>query len=277
MKISAALKDAFRAYSDHFGDTVKFLVVEACITLAAFIPLLFLIEDGLKFLALLAVPFYLLLIPWARVNAAAAMRDAFGEGRIFSYRLAEPGSYGRKLAFGLIQGLKLLFWAVPLIVCLVIAKNHVAGDLDGFTMMKMIKDFGGGDLMTGVLYLVLIFVAALILLIIGCAFHSGDRHAYVRATRKLLKGHHGKIILCWICSLLALLPLIVAIAVTIVRYLPVLNDLNGLLTNEINLPSTRVTLIILAAGAVLTIPLLPLRSMIPAAFVNGLEKEQTES
>ena len=29
----------------------------------------------------------------------------------------------------------------------------------------------------------------------------------------------------------------------------------------------------LAAGAVLTIPLLPLRSLIPAAFVNGLEKE----
>ena len=30
---------------------------------------------------------------------------------------------------------------------------------------------------------------------------------------------------------------------------------------------------ILAVGAVLTIPFLPLRSLIPAAYVNGLEKE----
>jgi hypothetical protein len=48
MKISAALKDAFRVYFDRFGATVKFLVVEACITLAAVIPLLFLTNDKLR-------------------------------------------------------------------------------------------------------------------------------------------------------------------------------------------------------------------------------------
>ena len=273
MKISAAIRDAFRVYTAHSGDTLKFLLVEACMTLAVFTPLLFLAEDGLKMLALLAVPFYLLLILWARVNAAAAMRDAFGEGRLFSFRLAEPGSYGKKLGYGLKQGLKLLFWAAPMIACLVIAKNHISGELDGFTVMRMIKEFGGGDLTTGVLYLIAIFLATLILLMIGCAFHSGDRHAFVRDDPKLVKGHHGKIVLCWLSSLLALLPLIIAVVIVVIRYLPALANISAIVKNEMELPSTKVTVIILGAGALLTIPLLPLRSLIPAAFVNGLEKE----
>jgi len=39
------------------------------------------------------------------------------------------------------------------------------------------------------------------------------------------------------------------------------------------LPSTKITVIILGVGALLTMPLLPLRSLIPAAFVDGLGKE----
>ena len=70
-----------------------------------------------------------------------------------------------------------------------------------------------------------------------------------------------------------LLPLIAAIAVTVVRYMPALSDLNGLLMQTTSLPSTKVTLIILAAGAALTLPLLPLRVLIHAAYVDGLDKE----
>ena len=273
MTISAALKDAFRVYFDRFGATVKFLVVEACITLAAVTPLLFLTDDKLKMLALLAVPFWILLVFWARVNAAGAMRDAFGEGSLFSYRLVDPSSYGKKLLYGLKRALMLLFWAAPLIACVVIVRIHMAGTTDGITVMRMIKSFGGGELMTGILYLILILVAALLLLAFGCAFHSGDRHAFVRNNPKLVKGHHGKIVLCWLSSLIALLPVIIAIIAVIIRYLPALKDLNAIITKTVSLPSSRGTLIILAVGAILTIPLLPLRSLIPAAFVNGLEKE----
>ena len=273
MTISRALKDAFRAYKEHFGATAKFLIVEACITLAAVTPLLFLTDSSLKVFALLAVPFWILLVFWARVNAAAAMRDTLRDGSLFSTRLIDPSEYGKKLAYGLKRMLMLLFWSVPLIACLVIAKIHYSGDMDGFTLLRAIKDFGGGDLMTGVLYMVLIFVAAVLLLAFGCAFHSGDRHAFVRNNPKMLRGHHGKIVLNWICSLITLLPIIIAIIAVIIRYLPVLQDLNGLVMKTVNLPSTKVSLIILAVGGVLTIPLLPLRSLIPAAFVNGLEKE----
>ena len=273
MTISAAMKDAFRVYFNRFGSTVKFLIVEACITLAALTPLLFLTDDALKAGALLVALFWILLVFWARVNAAAAMGDAFGEGSLFSYRLIDPSEYGRKLFYGLKRMVMLLFWSAPLIACLVIAKIHYSGDMDGFTLMRMIKEFGGGDLMTGIIYIALIFIATLLLLAFGCAFHSGDRHAFVRRNPKLVKGHHGKIILCWLCSLITILPIIIAFVFVVIRYLPVLQDLNGLVMKTVSLPATRGTLMILAVGAVLTIPLLPLRSLIPAAFVNGLEKE----
>ena len=144
MKISAAFRDAFRVYKGHFGDTVKFLVVEGCITLAVFTPLLFLTDDGLKLLALLAIPFYLLLVLWARVNAAAAMRDAFGGGSLFSYQLADPEDYGKKLAYGLKRGLLLVLWAIPMIAALYIAWTNYYGygDVDVFTLMRNIKSFG---------------------------------------------------------------------------------------------------------------------------------------
>ena len=45
------------------------------------------------------------------------------------------------------------------------------------------------------------------------------------------------------------------------------------MTKEKSIPSMKLPVIIMAIGTVLTIPLLPLRSLIPAAFVNGLEKE----
>ena len=273
MKISAAFRNAYKTYAGHFGATLKFLVIEACITLAAFAPLLFLADNGLKFLALLMIPMYLLLVPWARVNAAGAMQDALNGGSLCSFRLADLKAYGKKTAYGLKQGLKLLLWAVPLIAFLVLAIIHIYGDTDAFTVLRSIKEFGGGDLTTGVRYLALVFLGTLVLLALGCAFHSGDRHAFVRENRTLLKGRHGRIVLCWLCSLAALLPLIIAVVAVVIRYLPALNDLNAVVTKEMSLPSTKVSVIILAAGAALTLPLLPLRSLIPAAFVNGLEKE----
>ena len=275
MKISAALRDAKRVYAGHFGATMKFLVVEGCMTLAAFTPLLFLTNEGLKWLALLAVPFYLLLMLWARVNAAAAMRDAFGDGSLFSYRLIEPGNYGKKIAYGLKRCLMLAFWSAPMIAFLVIAFTQFYGNTDAFTVMRAIKTFGGEDVVTGILYLALIFLATLLLLAFGCAFHCGDRHAFVRGNPKLIKGHRGKIILCWMCSLIALLPLIIAVISVIIYFLPVIrNIMDYVMTKEKSMPSMKLPVIILAVGTVLTIPLLPLRSLIPAAFVNGLEKEK---
>ena len=276
MKISAALKDAFRVYAGRFGTTLKFLVVEGCMMLAALTPLLFLTNDKLTLFALLTIPFWLLLMLWARVNAAAAMRDAFGGGSLFTYRLIESGSYGKKLAYGLKRCLMLIFWGAPMLAALFIAwKNYYGyGNTDVFTLMRNIKSFGGNDVVTGILYLALIFLGTVLLLAFGCAFHSGDRHAFVRGNPKLVRGHHGKIILCWLCSILTLLPLIAGIVYSLIYLLPVVKDVTAyVMTKEKAMPSMEPVVIALAIGAALTVPLLPLRSLIPAAFVNGLEKE----
>ena len=119
--------------------------------------------------------------------------------------------------------------------------------------------------------LLAVLLGALLLLILGCAFHSGARHARAQGDKGLVRGHHGKIILCWLASLIGVLPMILSILWTAARYLPVIQNLNGLLMGTVSMPSTRNTLIILGAGAVLTVPLLPLRSLIPAAYVEGLK------
>ena len=88
---------------------------------------------------------------------------------------------------------------------------------------------------------------------------------------KMLRGHHGKIVLCWICSLVFVLPIILAAGIVSVRYLPkILFDV--MMDEEVPADYLTSTLIILGIGAALSLPMLPLRSMVTAAYVNGLKK-----
>ena len=273
MKISAAFKEAAKVCYGHFGSSLKFLVVEGCMLLATLSPLLFLTNAKLEWLALLAVPFYLLLMLWARVNAAAAMRDAFHGGSLFGYQLVDPSGYKQKLAYGLKKALQLILWGALMIAALVIARIYMSGKTDGFTLMRWIKAFGNNDFMRGVVYLAAIFLGTVIVFAVGCAYHSGDRHTFVRDNPAMLKGRHGKLMLCWLCALVTLIPMIAAVVIVALRYLPLLKQINSLLSKTAKLPDTKTTIIILAVGAALTVPLLPLRSLITAAYVNGLEKE----
>ena len=232
MKISAAFKNAFRVYFGNPGASLKFLVVELCFTLAVLAPLLFLTAEGwMKWLTLLSVPMFFGLLLWARVNAAGAMWDSLNGGSLFSMTLADTTAYGKKLAYGMKRLVMLLLWAAPLIACIVIARINMAGETDGFTVLRMIKRFGGGDLMTGMLYLVLILIASILLFAFGCAFH----------------------------------------VLLVVRYMPVLSDPSGFVAGTVDLPPTKGSVIIAGVGAVLTIPFLPLRSLITAAYVDGLK------
>ncbi len=277
MKISEAFRKAGRALSAHPGDTLKFLLLEACLTLFCLAPALFLCDAKLQWLALLSPVFYLLILLPARMNAAGAMRDSLRGGALFSHRLVDLSGYGQKLFFALKRAFFLLLWAAPLIASAVLIWTHISGEMDGFTLMRMIrKDFGGGDLFRGVLVIALAVLFTLLLLAFGCAFHSGARHAFAQGRPALVRGHHGKIVLTWLAALAAVLPLIVALVIIGFRYAPALGNLNDLFMGKMNLPSTKGTLIILGAGALLSVPLLPLRSMISAAFVDALAKEEAE-
>lgn len=277
MKISTAFRNAFRVGFGRPGATLKFLVVELCLTLICLAPLAFLFEKGLEFLALLAVPLWVLIMFPARMNAAEAMQDSLGNGSLFSLRLANPADWGGKILFGLRQALCLVLWGAPMTAALVYAWIHYSGEVDAFTLLQLIQKFGGGDVKTGVKYLVLIFLGTLLLLLIGIAFHSGARHARALGNPKLVNGHHGKVMLTWLCSLVMMLPLLVALGVCVLRYWPVLSNLSGLVSGSIHLPSTKETLIILAAGGVLTLPLLPVRSLVTAALVHQAAPESGEN
>ena len=271
MKISKAFKEAWEAYTRHFGDTIRFLVTEGCLGAICCAPALFLLVEGMAPLALLSLPLFLLMLLPARMNAAEAMAEALDGGRLFSLRLADPTGYGRKLWAGLKRAFFVLLWSAPLIASAILIRNHISGDMDGFTLMRMIRsDFGDGDLVTGVVRIGIVVLAAALLMVLGVAFHSGARHALARGDGNMLKGHHGQVLGAWFVALVALLPLLIAVVAAVIRYLPALGDLNGLFMGDVNLPSTRGTLILLGAGALLTLPLLPLRSLMIAALVGQL-------
>ena len=162
-----------------------------------------------------------------------------------------------------------VFFAL-LIAALLFAWEKYAGDTDGLTVMQMIYRFGGEDMKTGMIYLILIFLGLVLLFALGAGFHSGDRHAFVLEEKGLLKGKRLKVLLCRICSVVFLLPLIIAFIVVAIRYAPLLDNVSGVVSGDVAKPNTRVTLIILGIGGVLTLPLLPLRSMVTAAYVRGL-------
>ena len=273
MKKSKAFRKAWAVYLGHPAASLKFLLVELCLTLMALLPLLFLAEPSLRLLAgLTPVTWVLLALP-VRFNAAGAMQAAMAGDSLFSMRVADPTAYGKKLAYGLGRCALLLMWGAPLIACVVIARMHISGEMDGFTLMRLIKEFGGGDLMQGVTWLALILTGAILLLMMGIGFHSGDRHAAALGRPSLMKNRRWRMLGCWCCSLLVLLPMLAAIAGAVIRYAPVLADLNGLLMGTVELPDTRTTLIMLGVGAVLTIPLLPLRSLMLAARVDAWRRE----
>ena len=249
MKISQAFRKAFRTVSGQKTEALKLLVTEIALTGICLAPLLFLTEKGpLRYLAALA-------------------------GVLFSLRLADPGNYGKKIGYAFGRLGLLILWSLPMIAALLYAWEMYAGQsANGLTVLDMIYQFGGQDMKTGILYLLLILLGLILIAALGAGFHSGDRHAFVLDEKKLLKGERANVLLCRICSLVFLLPVIIAAGIVISRYIPLLNDVSGVVAGDVPRPSDRETLIILGIGAALTLPLLPLRSMVTAAYVNGLRE-----
>ena len=273
MKISQAFRQAFRTVAGQKAEALKLLAAEFAVTGICIAPLLILTETGpLQYLAALSAVLWLLVKVPARLNAAAAMQDGLGEGKIFSLRLADPGNYGKKLGYAFARLGLLTLWALPATAAVLYGLEMYSGQsANGLTVTGMIYDLGGQDMKTGIFYLLLILAGLILIAVLGIGFHSGDRHAFALGEKKLLKGQRPKVLLCWICSLVFVLPMILAAGIVSVRYLPkILFDV--LMDEEVPADYMTSTLIILGIGAVLSLPMLPLRSMVTAAYVNGLKK-----
>ena len=279
--IIQAFRNAFRIGRQQFGGLVRFLTVELCITLICLSPLLFLAEKNVRFLAGLTVPLWILIMFPVRANAAAAMQDALNGRRLFTGRLAEISGWPGKVLGGLKRTLYLLIWGAPLAGALIYAyriSQAGTGEENGLTALQSVQDFGGGDVMTGVRYLALILLSLVLILLVGFAFHSGARHAKALGNPEALRSHHGKIVAGWFCSLVILWPMIIALAVITGAFMPQLNDPNSLLMDDgLKLPPMRILAMITGAGGLMTLPLLPFRSLVTAAMVNQAGQKQASS
>ncbi len=268
MKLSDMIRKAWKAYTASFGETLKFLVIEACLTLFCLTPLLFLSKGKLAPLAWISVPLWFLILIPARMNAAEVMAGALEGGKLGSVALVSGERYGAKLVCGLKRFGFLLLWGIPLIFCGAEFRIHFSGTTDSLTVLRMVISLGGGDMMNGIRILGWILAGSLLVFTAGCAFHSCARHAFARGGCRL---RHGKVILCWLIGLVCVLPMLAAAVLVVFRYLPVLRNVTDIVRKTAKLPDTKGTLMMLAAGAVLTLPLLPLRSLLLSACAESMK------
>lgn len=279
IRIWKAFKKAFRVGGQQLGGVIRFLAVETCVMLICLAPMLFLLEKSVWFLAGLTVPMWILLMNPVRMNAAAAMQDAMNGEKLFTTRLLETEGWWSKVWSGIRRMLCLIVWAAPLAAGIVYAFRLYKGadDMDGFTLLQSIQDFGGGDVKTGILYIGLITGGLVMLLIIGMAFHSGARHAIVLEIPRKVRSHHGKIVIGWFLSMFVLWPVLLLSIIPEGVSQTLLMDPDGLVTNTVKLPDMKALLITLGAGGLLTLPLIPFRSLVIAAMVHQLKDEEEKA
>ena len=273
MTFSSVLRRALAAYRGHFRALMMTLLLELVLRLIALTPLLFLAAPQTRPLALICIPLYLLIVLPARQNVALALQDLLSGGSPFSLRLVSLEGYGHKLLRGLISVGKLLLWGAPLIVGVALARWAWSGggSFDGFTLLRTIRSFGGDDLFRGMAYLAAIYLATLIPLLIGCAFHSGDRHAVALGNPRLPKGRRGALIRYWFAGLIVFVPFLAVAAfpcASLIRALMgAINEFFN--TFEFTFPAVGPQLAMLGTAVViLLLPAIPLRALMPATCLR---------
>lgn len=278
MKIRTAVANAWKLYTGHFGEMMKFLLLEVVLRLIVAAPLLLLASKATQLLALLSVPLFILIVLPARRCAAEAMRNAIrGEGSIFSLKLCVTQGYWQKVAAGLKQAALLILWALPFLAATGWALNiffapAVQGQTDVFSLMIAISNLGGGDIVNGVILLMLMYVGLFLPFLAGCAFHSGSRHERAAGVR-LVRGHRGGVIGVWLVSLVTVVPFAAITAAVSMGYIRALvKAVSNMATGLVIPPLDQNVYIILGAFVVLMLPLLPLKSLMTAYYVQGLEE-----
>ena len=246
-------------------------LVEGVLRAIALTPLLFLADKALSPLALLALPLYILIVLPARQNYAIALQDMIGGGSAFSLQLLCPCDYGRKLLRGLRGMLCMLLWSALTLAGIVFLYLSFKGLTDGFTLMAAFYAIGG-SVADGVWVVLGALCASLLLILVGCAVHSGTRHAYAMGNKRLLRGNRLRLMTLWFLGLLLLLPFEAVVAVILGDFALSLPDmLRNMQLPTFALTATQTGGLALGA-AVLLLPLLPLKSMLPAVYLRKVQE-----
>ena len=275
MKMKPVLKESLRLYKKNFPQLCLALLVELVLRAIALSPVLFLADKALAPLALLAIPLYILIVLPARQNYALALQDMMNGGSVFSLQLVCPKDYWKKLLHGVKGMVCILLWSALTIAGVSLLYAAIMGMVDFITLMRIFSAIGG-SVMDGVMIVAAAVAASCLLILLGCAVHSGSRHAAALGNKKLMRGNRLRLTALWFVGLLLVVPFVVVAAATLGDYARTL--ISAL--KQLQLPSFALTVpqsAALIGGAMLLLfPALPLKNLLPAVYLH-LTKEKTDA
>ena len=273
MKVKNVWKDSFNLYKKNFGPLCLTLLVELVLRGIALCPVLFLAEKKLSPLALLAIPLYVLIVLPARQNYALALQDMMNGGSVFSTQLICMKDYGKKLLRGVKGMLCILLWSLLTIgsVALLYAAFMGYWGLDVITLMRICSSIGG-DVVKGMVMILSGIAATTLLILLGCAVHSGSRHAHAMGDKKLLKGNRLGLTALWFLGCVLLIPFLVVAAFTLGDFaVTVVSALKNMQMPALSLNAQQAAMLI-AGAVVLLFPVLPLKNLLPAVYLRKVKE-----
>ena len=273
MKVKNVWKDSFKLYKKNFGPLCLTLLVELVLRGIALCPVLFLADEKLAPLALLAIPLYVLIALPARQNFALALQDMMNGGSVFSTQLICTKDYGKKLLRGVKGMLCMLLWSLLTIgsVALLYAAFMGHWGLDVITLMRICSSIGG-DVVTGMMMILSGIAATTLLILLGCAVHSGSRHAIAVGDKKLLKGHRLGLTALWFAGLMLLVPFAAVAVLTLGDFaVTVVSALKNMQMPSLSLSAQQAAML-LGGAVVLLFPVLPLKNLLPAVYLRKVKE-----
>ena len=277
MKKKPVWKESLRLYKKNFGSLLLALLVQLVLRAIALSPLMFLADKQYAVVAYAAIPLYLLIVLPARQNFALALQEMLSGGSVFTTQLICPKQYGVKLWRGVKGMIRILLWSVVTIVSAVLLYAAFVGHwgLDVITLMRICSSVGGGDIVNGLLLIMGGIAASVLLILLGCAVHSGTRHAFALGNKKLLRGSRLRLTALWFSGLVLLIPFSAVVVYALGDYaLTMLNALkNFSFPSSFALSAKQVGLLI-AGAVVLLFPLLPIKSLLPAVYLHMVKEDR---
>lgn len=273
MKLKPVLKDSLRLYKKNFSQLCLALLVELVLRGIALSPVLFLADAAMTPLALLAIPLYILIVLPARQNYALALQDMMNGGSVFSLRLISTQDYGKKLLRGVKGMLCILCWSGLTIAGVSLLYAAVMGLVDFITLMRIFSAIGG-NVVDGVMLVAAAVAASVLLIVLGCAVHSGSRHAHALGDKKLMKGSRLGLTGLWFLGLVLVVPFAAVVAATFGGYVStIIAALKNMQLPSIALNAQQMGMLI--CGAILLLfPLLPLKNLLPAVYLRKVKESR---
>ena len=271
MKVKPVLSDSLRLYKKNFGPLCLTLLVQLVLRAIALSPVLFLADKALAPLAFIAIPLYIFIVLPARQNYAIALQNMLDGGSVFTPQLISVKDYWRKLFRGVKGMICMLLWSAVTITGVGLLYAAVRGLVDFITLMRIFSSIGG-NVMDGVMIVAGAVAASCLLIVLGCAVHSGSRHAIALGNKKLLKGNRLRLTALWFLGCILVLPFAAVVVYALGDYaLSLVRELKNLKLPAFTL-SVKQAALLIGGAAVLLFPALPLKNLLPAVYLRKVKE-----